>query len=44
MTKFAMFCAKPITWGAYFKMCGICLGISCVYAFAFWLIVSNTNY
>lgn len=25
MSKFKDFCAKPITWGAYFKLCGICV-------------------
>lgn len=23
LTKFKAFCKKPITWGAYFKLCGI---------------------
>ena len=27
LNKFKNFCEKPITWGAYFKLCGTILGI-----------------
>ena len=25
--KFLELCAKPITYGAYFKLCGLCLAV-----------------
>ena len=28
LKKFKAFCDKPITWGAYFKLCGVALGLS----------------
>lgn len=28
MSKIKNFMSKPITWGAYFKLCGISLGLS----------------
>ena len=28
--KFKEHCAKPITWGAYYKLCGICFAASIV--------------
>lgn len=24
LTKFKNHCGRPITWGAYYKMCGVC--------------------
>lgn len=27
LNKFKAFCNKPITWGAYFKLCGVSVGI-----------------
>lgn len=28
MNKIKNFMNKPITWGGYFKMCGVCMGLS----------------
>lgn len=28
LDKFKAFCGKPITWGAYFKLCGVAIGVS----------------
>lgn len=28
LKKFKAFCGKPITWGAYFKLCGVAVGVS----------------
>lgn len=30
MSKFAAFCAKPITYGAYFKVCGLGLAVCAI--------------
>ena len=43
MTKFAMFCAKPITWGAYFKLCGVAVVLGCANWFWLWLIFRSEN-
>lgn len=28
LKKFKAFCGKPVTWGAYFKLCGVAVGVS----------------
>ena len=28
LNKFKQHCAKPITWGAYYKMCGVSFALS----------------
>lgn len=28
MSKIKAFLAKPITWGSYFKLCGLCITVS----------------
>lgn len=28
MSKIKQFMNKPVTWGGYFKLCGICTGLS----------------
>ena len=38
MNKIKTFLNKPMTWGGYFKMCGVCAGLStlttaCMYAY-----------
>lgn len=35
MNKIKDFMSRPITWGGYFKLCGISLGISMAYYVAF---------
>lgn len=39
MTKFAAFCATPITYGAYLKLCGICLGIAMIEYLVFYAVM-----
>lgn len=38
MTKFAAFCATPITYGAYLKLCGICLGVAMIEYLVFYAV------
>jgi len=44
MTKFAMFCAKPITWGAYFKLCGVAAVLGFANLFVLGFITRSENY
>lgn len=41
LKKFKAFCGKPITYGAYFKYCGVILG---VYAVAAGLVLAKNAY
>lgn len=44
MSKFAMFCATPVTWGAYLKLCVIAFGVSSVYAAIYWAYCKRLGY
>lgn len=35
MSKIKAFLAKPITWGAYFKLCGLATAVSAVIIVSF---------
>ena len=43
MSKFATFCATPITWGAYLKLAGICMATSIVFSVG-WIAFVNIYY
>lgn len=38
------FMQKPITWGSYFKLCGISAIFSVVYTLVYWFHLKKTMY